>query len=196
MNAVNWGMRGECGPLLGLHRDLVIMHCSQLSIWQTIMAPPWALSKPRVPFHFPPSPLILSGPWPWVISSPFIPSAFPEPSQSACFSPSTAELQLPASPPGRGKHSEPDTLFPEKIPWASHCDALPPASSRSSKQAQTGPHQTLEESPWKMKDFTLVLHGPQTLLISILNITKNLSLDQPNPFLHCIQTRLDLGWIQ
>lgn len=44
-----------------------------------------------------------------------------------------------------------------------------------------------------MKDFTHVLHGPQTLLISILNITKNLSLDQPNPFLLCIQTKLDLG---
>ena len=44
-----------------------------------------------------------------------------------------------------------------------------------------------------MKDFTRVFHGPQALLMSILNISKNLSLDQPNPFLHCIQTSLDLG---
>ena len=35
-----------------------------------------------------------------------------------------------------------------------------------------------------MKDFTHLLHGPQALLISILNISKNLSLDQPNPFLN------------
>lgn len=123
MNAVNWGMRGECQPPLGLNsgfgctaRDCVTaLDLPQTGFWPYAgLCPnpefPHSLSLP-IPSLFPSSSLILSSPWPWVISRPSVPSGFPEPLQSRI-----AEPELPASPGWRETLRAKCTLFPANVP--------------------------------------------------------------------------------
>ena len=95
MNAVNWGMRGEChfvlGPTAALDALLVTVSSPSAKdhyrFWPYAgLCPnpefPHSLSLPT-PSLFPSSSLLLSSPWPWVISRPSVPSGFPEPLQNA-----------------------------------------------------------------------------------------------------------------
>uniref|UniRef100_A0A667HF80 Actin binding LIM protein family member 3 n=1 Tax=Lynx canadensis TaxID=61383 RepID=A0A667HF80_LYNCA len=152
MNAVNWGMRGECHPVLGptAALDALLVTVSSPSakdhyrFWPYAgLCPnpefPHSLSLPT-PSLFPSSSLLLSSPWPLgdlqAICPIWVPRAIAE-----CRRPSTARLDLPASPGGEGNSRSQMHIVPSEHSMSfmlSASDALPPASSNSYKRAQAG----------------------------------------------------------
>lgn len=156
MNAVNWGMRGECG-LLGTRGD-----CAQL--WpdpQQTMAPRWALSKPKFPLPFvshslpPPTSLIFPSPWPWVVAKPSVPSGPPEPPASTVVPLLLSWTCLPAPEAGK-THSEPNARcsqqkFHER--WVVCQQCSPGSFHRPYVQAQAGgqPTSELGDSPLRWR---------------------------------------------
>ncbi|VFV31764.1 actin binding lim protein member isoform [Lynx pardinus] len=152
MNAVNWGMRGECHPVLGptAALDALLVTVSSPSAKDHYRFWPYAglwpnpefphsLSLPT-PSLFPSSSLLLSSPWPLgdlqAICPIWVPRAIAE-----CRRPSTARLDLPASPGGEGNSRSQMHIVPSEHSMSfmlSASDALPPASSNSYKRAQAG----------------------------------------------------------